>query len=209
MRALKAVATMRISEDKSATGKVAAQITYPQEVVNALRAGFSGGRVYTFEIHVAASIGSDSGGTIQAVVSWDPSVSSFVEWSALTSLFDECLYGGSRLDLATAFSPSSTAISTMMAVAPDPRTTATNFTSVQRLAQSRMISCVCRLGTHSFTHRALRGRPWASTAVPGGAAGTPAGMFGRWAIANLIPGTPSINYLFAALRVRARLRVRA
>lgn len=183
--------------------------TYPPELVAALRAGFPAGKVYSFEMHFNATLATDSGGTLQKVVSWDPSVSSFLEWSALSTLFDECLFGGSCLELVSAFGPSSSAIVSMVAVAPDPMNTATTFPTVQRLSASRVMHVYNAARVWRASNGPYRGRPWAPISDPGGASGTPAGMIGRWTIANFITATPSTNYLFAALRVRARFRTRA
>lgn len=183
--------------------------SFPPELVNALRAGFPAGKVYSFEMHFNSTLATDSGGTLQRVISWDPSISSFLEWSALSTLFDECLFGGSCLELVSAFGPSSTAIVSMVAVAPDPMNMATTFPTVQRLSASRIMHVYNAARTWRATNSSYRGRPWAPINDPGGAAGTPAGMLGRWAVANYITATPSTNYLFAALRVRARFRTRA
>lgn len=187
-----------------------AEMKFPAEVVNALRSGFVGTKVYRFDMHFNSALATDGGGTLQRIVSWDPSVSSILEWSALSTLFDECLYGGSRLDLVSAFGPSSTAIVSMVGVAPDPNNSGTTYPTIQRLAESKNCHVYNSGMTMSFVHRGpIPNRPWAPVATPGGASGTPSGLFGRWAVANFIVATPSINYLFAALRVRAHLRFRA
>lgn len=176
------------------------------------RSLFPAGKPYVFEMHYSVTLASTGGGVCQFIVSWDPSVSSFSEWAALSALFDECVYRHSDLEVTSAFGPTSTAIVNQFAVAPDRENTgaALSYTLVQRLAESKVLHCYNGGVSKIFQHTIPRGsRPWARTSVPGGAAGTPAGLLGAWCLSSNIVGTVSINYLFAALRVKVALRSRA
>jgi len=191
-------------------------ISYPPEILTALRGMFPASKTYVFEIHAAATLASIGGGVFNTTISWSPAVTSFAEWSALSALFDEVVLHSTTLDVNSAFGPTSSAIAVQIAIAPDETTTSgstPSFTAVQRLAESEFIH-VAWLGHSSSpgawrkTHR-VTSRPYATTAVPAGASGTPSGCLGHWAFASNIVTTPSINLLFVALSQRVRLRCRA
>jgi hypothetical protein len=191
---------------------VPVHMDFAPEAVEMARSLFPAGKPYVFEMHFSSTLASTAGGVLQHIVSWDPSVSSFSEWTALSALFDECVYRHSDLAITSAFGPTSTAIVVQYAVAPDRENTgsALTYTPVQRLAESRTLHCYNGGLTATFQHTIPTGsRPWARTSAPGGAAGTPAGLLGAWCLSSNIVGTVSINYLFAALRVKVALRSRA
>lgn len=188
---------------------------FPTELLTAMRGLFPSSRCYDFEIHGSATLATIGGGVFNTNVGWNPASTTFAEWTALAALFDEVKLVSSRLDLTSAFGPTSSAIIFQVAVAPDFDGSAggtPSFTAVQRLAESEYIHCynLGRGGPGRFRKTTIiRDRPFALTSTPGGASGTPSGCIGDWALASNIVGTASINYLFAIIKNVVRLRNRA
>jgi len=195
------------------------KVTYPPEILATMRGMFRAQRSYLFQIHASQTMSTIGGGVFNFTFSWNPGSTSFAEWTALAALFDEVLLVKTRLDITSAFGPTSTAIIFQIAIAPDDTTLTGGtpaYTAVQRLAECEYFHCynMGRTGKSGGpglfvkSHR-VTDRPYATTSAPTGATGTPAGCLGHWAYASNIVGTASINYCFAAMTNVVRLRCRA
>lgn len=219
----KAVNALRANEVKTTTEVkgdggplMKTQITYPPEIISALRGMFPSGKSYRFLIHASSTLASIAGGVFNITISWSPSTTTFAEWTALAALFDEVLLTDCFLDITSAFGPTSSAIAVQIAVAPDETTASGStptFTAVQRLAESEFFH-VAWLGHKTspgnfHKHHRVVNRPYATTAAPTGASGIPAGCLGHWAFASNIVTTASINLLFCAVSQVVKLRCRA
>jgi len=211
VRALQQNAVLTSTELKGKVPQVV--VTYPPELLSAMRGLFKASRTYDFEIHVSVSLATIAGGVFNTSVSWNPAAVTFSEWSALAALFDEVTLRRCQMDLTSAFGPTSTGIIFQVAVAADHDASSgatPTFTTVQRLAESELIHPYL-LGNHPGYFRKLAHprRPYALTGTPGGAAGTPSGCLGQWDFASNIVGTATINYMFLAMKNVVRLRNRA
>jgi len=201
-----------VEEGRFGTPKLS--ITYPPELVAGMRGLFSSSRTYDFQLHASGTIASTGGGVINTRISWDSSVVSYAEWTALAALFDEVKGITAQVDITSAFGPTSTAIITQIMIAPDRdgvSGSAPTYTVTQRLAESEPFHIYLmagKPGVFTKVHK-IGSRPFATTAVPGGASGTPAGMIGQFSVASNIVTTATINCLFWALKTRARFRNRA
>ncbi len=211
--ALELNAIRKMTESK--TGMVT-EVTYPPEILRVARGLFPAGRTYDFQLHASGTIASTAGGVVNTRISWDPSVVSYTEWSALAALFDEVVFMGSQIDITSAYGPTSTAIVVQYQIAPDRdgiSGASPSYTTVQRLAESEPFhsyTMAGKPGVFTKVHRMPYGtRPYATTAVPGGASGSPAGALGQFSIASNIVTTPSINVLFWSLKTLLRFRNRA
>jgi len=203
------------TEGKGPMGVSVTEITYPKELVSAMRGMFTADRKYVFELHASGTVASTAGGVINTRVSWDSSVVSYAEWTALAALFDEVKAVKTHIDITSAFGPTSTAIITQLMIAPDRAAisgASPSFTTVQRLAESQPFHIYnmghSGPGVFSKTHH-VGPRPYATTTVPGGPAGIASGTLGQFSIASNIVTTPSINVLFWALRSTFAFRSRA
>ena len=205
-------------EVKGAAGAATStsEITYPPEILTALRGMFPSGKSYRFLIHASSTLASIGGGVFNTTISWSPATTTFAEWTALAALFDEVLLTDTTIDVTSAFGPTSTAIAVQVAIAPDETTisgSTPSFTAVQRLAESEFIHIAWLNHSSSpggfHKHHRVVNRPYATTASPAGASGTPAGCLGHWAFASNIVTTASINVLFVATSQVVRLRCRA
>lgn len=199
--------TLRVSE----TGDV--KETFPKELVTMGQSLFPAGKTYDFEIHAAANIASSGAGAINGAIDWNPGVSSFSEWNALSALFNECKLVRSQLDITSAFGPASTAIVVQVMLAPNPNASTTGgYTPVQRLAESEPFHCVwvSKNGTGLLTRKfeLPKGRLYAVTSSPA-IASPPSGLWGVWSFASNIAGTVSTNYFFYAMKNVVRFRNRA
>jgi hypothetical protein len=179
-----------------------------------MRGLFRAGKTYDFLLHAngtiatAAITGTFTGNS----ANWSPAVTSFSEWTALAALFDEVVLRSSHFAVTSAFGPTSTSIIIQVVIAPDIDTVnPSTFTPIQRIAESEVFHCYnmsTTPGRFTKVHR-IRGRPYATTAIPAGASGTPSGCLGQWVFAQNIAGTPSINYFFYTMENVVRLRNRA
>jgi len=190
------------------------RVTYPPELVAAMRGLFPSGKIYDFGIHVSQTLATIAGGVFVQSTNWSPAITTYSEWAALAALFDEVKLRSSHLEITSAFGPTSTAIIFQIVVAPDPDSTATTFTTAQRLAESEVIHCYNMAGLGSpgrfrKSYHVRQDRPWAQTGTPAGASGTPAGCFGQWVYCSNIVGTASTNYIFVTVQNVVRLRIRA
>jgi hypothetical protein len=206
-----------VTESKAGTSLVS--YSFPSELLSSLKGLFPPARPYDFLIHSSATQTSTGGGIVNGAYTWNPSTSSFAEWTALAALFDEVVLVSAQMTWTTAFGPTSSGIVAQVSVAPDFVSDATppsGFTAVTRLAGSSEFNISTGLGsggstTIRFSTKLPRDRPYAATSTPSPpvTSGPPAGCRGQWSWASNIVTTPSINYAFQVLRNHVRLRMRA
>jgi hypothetical protein len=214
-QAILALENNRIPSVETKGSFTTVSFTYPPELLRGMRGLFPATKNYDFMIHSSATVASTSGGVINGLFAWNPSVGSYSEWSALAALFDEVRLLSSHLTWTTAFGPTSSAIVTQVSLAPDfdsNGSAPSGFTAVSRLAESVEFSVASNLNsTGSSTLKKLvhvPRRPYARTAVAG-TSDPPSGCLGQWSWASAIVTTPSINYAFLVVRNIVRLRNRA
>jgi len=204
---------IRVTETKGAISEV--KVAFPKELVAMARGLFPANKHYDFQIHMSLTLPTIAGGVFNTQQNWSPGVTTFAEWAALSALFDEVKLISVRMDLTSAFGPTSTAIVFQVVTAPDRigSTGATpTYTATQRLAESEVLhpyTMAAKPGVFTKIHRLNRDRPYASISTPAGASGIPSGCLGQWSFASNIVGTASINYMFGAFSQVVRLRSRA
>jgi len=190
-------------------------VSFDASVLGVARGLFPSGKRYNFELHAYTGVQANGSGVFNTRLSWDASVTSFAEFSALSALFDEVKVRRAQVDITSSFGPTSTAIIVMCCIAPDRDGTSgatPNFTAVQRLAESEYFHCYLmagKPGVFTKVHMIDQDRPWAAVATPGGASGTPSGTIGQFSLASNIATTPSITILFASIKAVYVFRNRA
>lgn len=191
------------------------KVSYPPELVAAFRGLFGAGKTYDFQMHNNSTQTSTAGGGLLGSITVNPSVTSFAEWSALSSLFDEVVGISSSLDWLSIL-PAGLSGQTMsdMVLAFDETLLASSAPAsalaVYRLAESKtFVTQLCEGG--SGRHRQVRRfvpRAYASIANPATIAPF-SGLNGAWVFGNsgLLPVSTATATLY--LIVRARFRCRA
>jgi len=219
VRALRNNETKSTNEVKGPGGSVLmeSKITYPSELVAAFRGLFGAGKEYDFQLHNVSTQTSTAGGGLLGSITVNPSVTSFAEWSALSSLFDEVVGISTRIEFLSLIGPaytSSGATQADMVMAFDHTLLASSapasVLAVYRLADSRTWVAQAAAGgslKHSQRSRIIP-RVYASIATPATVAPF-SGIHGGWAFGNsgLFPVSLGVATLF--LTVRARFRCRA
>jgi len=191
-------------------------VLYPPELLKGMRGMFPASKIYSFEIHASNVLATVGGGvfTNGDSMSWNPGTVTYGEWSALAALFDEVVLQKATVYINSAFGPTSSAIVFQAVIAPDLDNSSGStpaYATVQRLSESEYLhpyEMGVKPGIFIKVHK-VKNRPYALTSAPTGASGTPSGLLGGWKIASNIVGTPSINYMFAAMKNVVRLRNRA
>jgi hypothetical protein len=172
---------------------------------------FGAGKEYDFLMHYNTTQTSDGGGGLLGSITINPAVTSFAEWSALSSLFDECKGISSRIEFLTNLMVT-TVLGDMVMAFDETRVASSapaSYLSILRLAESK--SWVMALanggsGRHSQT-RKLVSRPWAITATPAPTAPL-AGLAGGWSFGNsgLFPVSTAVATVNLMVHVRLRCR---
>jgi surface antigen len=197
-------------------GLLLTEYTYPAELKTMLRSLFSSGKSYDFQLHFSQTGQTSGAGALTNFLAWSPGVTSFLEWSALQSLFDEVKIVATKVIWTSAFAPVAitAGIPTQFALAPDNVTNGSapaGYNAIQRLAESKVFSSHIPGASGSATmtkkHRPTP-RPFASTTTPA-VASPPSGCTGQWSYAMNIAGTVSINYMFMTMTNVYRFRSRA
>jgi hypothetical protein len=217
IRALRNNETKVTSEVKGLSGKITSEtkVTYPEELVAAFRGLFGSGKTYDFQLHNVSTQTSTAGGGLLGSITVNPAVTSFAEWSALSSLFDEVKGISSSLDvLSLLHSSASGGGMADMVMAFDETLLASSapasVLSVFRLAESKTF--VMQAGTAgSYRHRQMRRfvpRAYAVITTPATVAPF-SGLNGAWVFGNsglFLVSTPVATFY---LTIRARFRCRA
>jgi len=202
---------MKITESK--LGSTSA-VSYPPELLTAMKGMFTTNKVYSFQLHASGTIQSSGGGVLSTRISWDATVTSFAEYSALSALFDEVVITSAQVDITSAFGPTSTAIIVQFVIAPDRTATGgatPTFTPIQRLAESEVFHCynmAAKTGVFTKVHN-IGPRPFAAISVAASGSATTGGVLGQFSIASNIVGTATTNYIFWVLRPVYKFRCRA
>jgi hypothetical protein len=186
--------------------------SYPPELLMAFRGLFPAGRTYSFQMHQVLTISSSAGGATLGFVAISPSVASYGEWSAISSLFDEVVGSSSKIDLCTVLTPSAAVPPVDMCLAFDEQDLSSvpaSYLSVYRLAESKTF--VAQLGTggsgrHSQS-RKFTSRSWCNTATPYSTSPI-GGLIGCWVYANSGLFGVSLPAFTASSITVARLRNR-
>lgn len=190
-------------------------VGFDAQVLGVARGLFPTGKRYNFELHAYTGVQANGSGVFNTRLSWDASVTTFAEFSALSALFDEVKARRCQVDITSSFGPTSTSIIVMCCIAPDNEGTSgatPAFTVVQRLAESEYFHCYLmagKPGVFTKVHTIDPDRPWAPVATPGGASGTPSGTIGQFSLASNIATTAGITVLFASIKVVYVFRNRA
>lgn len=190
-------------------------VSYPTELVAAMRGLFGAGREYDFQIHYITTQTSDGGGGLLGSITINPAVTSFSEWTALAALFDEVKAKSSKIEFLTLNDSATTggALADMV-MAFDEQAIASSapasVLSVFRLAGARtwvMDKGVGGSGRQTIS-RTMTSRSWCSTVTPATASPI-GGMAGRWSFGNSGLFAVSTAVATVYLTVVARFRNRA
>lgn len=214
-RALSNNETRMTSEVKGAAGKVVSvtKMTYPAELVTALRGLFSSSKGYTFEMHQVLDVSSSAGGGTLGFVALSPSVASYGEWTALAALFDEVKGLSTSISWNNALQPTVAAVTpATICMAVDEQDLSTDPSStlaVYRLAGSQVFVSQFAAGgsgTHHM-HRQLASRYWCDTATPFSQSPI-GGLIGCWVYGNdgLFPASTVVAHVFSKTVARFRCR---
>jgi len=194
IRALRNNETKITCEEKGLNGKMVSEtkITYPAELVAALRGTFGAGRTYEFQLHQVGTNASSSGGATLNFQAISPTVASYGEWTALQALFDEGKAVSSRIDYCTLSpGPSATNPNTDIVISFDEQnlnTVPSSYLAVYRLAGS--YTFVNQLGDRGSgkVSRSVKfqSRGWCDTATssPPYSVSPMGGFIGCWVWAN-------------------------
>jgi hypothetical protein len=202
------------SEVKGLGGKVsqATSISYPPELVAAFRGLFPASREYDFQMHQVLTVSSSAGGATLGFVALSPTVASYGEWSALSSLFDEVKGISSSIDLCTTQLTTNAIGVQDMVLALDEQNISSvpaSYLSVFRLAESKTFCAPLGTGG-SGRHRQVRRltpRTWCQTSAP--ASTSPmGGLAGCWVYGNSGLFPVSIAVFTASSITTARFRNR-
>jgi len=209
--ALHNTAALRSSDDSKLPVRV-----FDASVLAVMRSLFKSTKEYDFKLNVTASlpIASSAAGSLLANLAWSPLTTVPIEYAALAALFDETKLVRARMVITSAFGPTSTAIVTPIAIAPDYSNVGVTptFALVLRLPEVRVLHpYLLTQGQGELVLNASipKSRAWCITSAPSTASPIPAGWCGQWSFGNEIAGTPSINYLFTRLSFLAKFRLRA
>jgi hypothetical protein len=188
-------------------------VSYPPELLAAMRGLFPASREYVFEMHYVTTQTSTAGGGLLGSETINPSVTSFAEWSALSSLFDEVKGSATSISFVSLLADSTAVPPATIVLAFDEQSIASSapasYLAVARLAESREFHSTLGdsgSGRH-FQTRVLTSRAWCNTATP--ATVSPiGGLSGSWSFGNngLLP--VSTAAFTTTIRVSARLRNR-
>jgi len=201
------------AEVKGLGGKVTSQtkITYPAELLAAFRGLFGSTREYTFQMHQVLDVVSSSGGSTLGFVAISPSVASYGEWSALSSLFDEVKATESRIAWMSAISLASASNVTIFLAVDEQNlnTDPASALSVFRLAGSNVFQSLLGeggSGKHTQSH-VFASRSWCDTAVPYSTSPI-GGMIGCWVYGNdgLFATSTTIAHVASDTIIRLRCR---
>jgi hypothetical protein len=181
-----------------------------------MRSLFKSARSYSFRLCTTAAlpIATNGAGSLLSNLSWSPLVTTYAEYSTLAALFDETKLSSARLDVISAFGPSSTAVSIAISIAPDYNNISVTptYALVARLPEVRHFSCYnfgSIKGCKTIVAKPPRAREWCITSAPATASPIPAGWCGQWDFGNDVAGTATINYLFTKMIMSSRFRMRA
>jgi len=216
MTLIDAVRTLRNNETRVVTelkGKESkATLSYPPDLVMAMRGLFTSRRTYKFQLHQVLDVVSSSGGSTLGFVAISPSVASYGEWSALSSLFDEVKAKSTKIDWMSALSLAS-AVNVTVTLAVDEQNLNTDPSAtlaVYRLAESQNFQSLLGAGgsgKHSQSHT-FASRAWCNVVTPFSQSPL-GGMIGCWVYGNdgLFATSTTIAHVFsitvAAFRCRA------
>lgn len=218
---LDAVAALRnnetrvVSETKGLLGKTTMEtkVSYPPELLVAMRGLFPASREYEFQMHYVTTQTSTAGGSLLGSETINPSVTSFAEWSALSSLFDEVKAVSSSMRFCSLIFPTAALPPCTMVMAFDETQTTSgtpaSFLSVFRLAQSKSWSLDhgdAGCGSHTQV-RKMTSRSWCITSSPVSTSPI-GGMTGSWVFGNSgLLGTSAASATTLMI-VRTKLRNR-
>jgi len=210
-------AVTTVVETKSPNGGkplMQSKISYPAELLLALRGMFPATKAYRFELHYVTTQTSSAGGSMLGSETINPSVTSFAEWSALSALFDECKAVASTFTWCNLYLPVGAITPCTIVCAFDEQSLASSapasYLSVLRLAESYEFHSVYAdkgSGRHAQS-RVLASRAWCNTATP--ATASPIGGFaGSWSFGNNDLAPASTSIATTTIRVVGLFRCRA
>lgn len=192
----------------------AVQITYPAELVAAFRSLFPARKTYDFQLHSSSILAASAVGVVSGIASWNPTVSSFSEWTALAALFDECKLVEAHLTWSSMLAPTAVYLQSMVSLGPDPAgfLTSPTFTTALRLAESGEFQMgLPGKGGEATLHRVHRVPPYRVYALTSNPVSNlvDCGMNGLWAFASATATTNSLIYAYTTQRLWVRFRQRA
>lgn len=136
--------TKVVSETKLGT---TCKVVYNTEVLATLRGLFPSTKPYRFQIHTNSTVTSSGAGVVQVASPASPAVVTYLEWSALSALFDECRLLKSTLGITSASIQSNKAIPLWIAFDHITSTAVgVGFGNVQRLAESECVNSLWMTG---------------------------------------------------------------
>jgi hypothetical protein len=211
----KAVDMLRNNETRLTTevkgSGMKTSISYPAELIGALRGMFPASKTYQFELHNIESQTTTAGGGFAGAIALSPSVTSYGEWTALAALFDEVKAVSSKIHFVGTTLANSLPSPIMLAIdEQNLNTPPATYLTVARLAESQSfhsLDCDFGSGRHS-QKRVLASRAWCNTATPYSQSPV-GGCIGAWVFANGIIMTPSTTYFVVDFTLVVRLRCRA
>jgi hypothetical protein len=188
-------------------------VTYPPDLLKAMRGLFPASKPYDFEMHYIATQTSDGSGGLLGSIALNPSATSWVEWSTLSALFDEVVGVSTRITFLSTYNATNTALVPMVLAVDEIQTASTapsSITAIIRLAESQtFIMSLGLAGSAKWTQsRKLTSREWCSTGFPT-AVQPMGGLAGRWSFGNSAVFPVSTSIAFVDLRCHARFRNRA
>jgi hypothetical protein len=187
-------------------------LTYPPELIGALRGMFPAIREYQFELHNIESQTTTAGGGFLGAIALSPSVTSYGEWTALAALFDEVKAAKSSIHFVTSVYSGQVLSSPIMLALDEQNlnTPPATYLAVARLAESQSFNSLSGdqgSGRHS-QHRVLASRSWCNTATPYSQSPV-GGCIGAWVFANGVIMNTSTTYFVVDFTLTVRLRCRA
>jgi hypothetical protein len=211
----KAVGMLRNNETKLTTevkgSGMKTSISYPAELIGALRGMFPASKTYRFELHNIESQTTTAGGGFLGAIALSPSVTSYGEWTALSALFDEVKAESSKIHFVGTTLSNSLPSPIMLALdEQNLNTPPATYLQVARLAESKSFHSLDGdngSGRHSQS-RFLCSRSWCNTATPYSQSPV-GGCIGAWVFANGTIMTVSTTYFIVDFTLVVRLRCRA
>jgi hypothetical protein len=207
--------TRVVSETKGLAGKMTMEtkVSYPAELLAAMRGLFPASREYEFQMHYVTTQTSSAGGSLLGSETINPAVTSFAEWSALSSLFDEVKAVSTSMRFCSLIFPTAALPPLTMVMAFDETLIASSapasFLSVFRLAESKSWS-LDHGDSGSGCHTQVRkctSRSWCITATPVSTSPI-GGMSGAWVFGNSGLAGASAASATTLMIVRTKLRNR-